>query len=46
MALNAGLPVLPVVISPYYFLDHETRSFLPGKVGVSKNTGYIRNLMS
>jgi len=34
VALNAGLPILPVVISPYYFLDHETRSFLPGKVRI------------
>jgi len=34
VALNAGLPILPVVISPYDFLDHETRSFLPGKVRI------------
>jgi len=34
VALNTGLPILPVVISPYDFLDHQTKSFLPGKVKI------------
>ena len=36
MALNTGLPILPVVISPYDFLDHDARSFLHGKVDTEK----------
>jgi len=34
VALNTSLPILPVVISPYDFLDHDARSFLPGKVRI------------
>jgi len=47
VALNTGLPILPVVISPYDFLDHQSRSFLPGKVKIRvldriETTGYSK----
>lgn len=32
VALNSGLPILPVVISEYDFLDHKKKLFENGKI--------------
>jgi len=32
VALNCGLPILPVIISEYDFLDHKKKSFENGKI--------------
>ena len=34
VALDAKLPILPVVISEYDFLDNSSMSFLPGNVTI------------
>lgn len=30
MAISCQVPVIPVVYSPYYFIDHEKHYFGPG----------------
>lgn len=31
-AIMGQVPIIPIVASPYYFIDHEKRKFRPGKV--------------
>ncbi|KAG6463424.1 hypothetical protein O3G_MSEX013872 [Manduca sexta] len=35
LAIDAQIPILPVVFSQYYFLDNETKTFEPGKVVIT-----------
>lgn len=30
LAIDAQIPIMPVVFSQYYFLDNETKTFEPG----------------
>ncbi|XP_028033514.1 1-acyl-sn-glycerol-3-phosphate acyltransferase alpha isoform X1 [Bombyx mandarina] len=35
LAIDAQIPIMPVVFSQYYFLDSETKTFEPGKVVIT-----------
>ncbi|XP_045542601.1 1-acyl-sn-glycerol-3-phosphate acyltransferase alpha [Papilio machaon] len=35
LAIDAQVPIMPVVFSQYYFLDNETKTFEPGKVVIT-----------
>lgn len=32
LAIDAQIPIMPVVFSQYYFLDNESKTFEPGKI--------------
>ncbi|KAH9645864.1 hypothetical protein HF086_010063 [Spodoptera exigua] len=35
LAIDAQIPIMPVVFSQYYFLDSDTKTFEPGKVVIT-----------